>query len=139
MGGTELQRISRAGKTVLARLMESHIWHQPTSSVALCRGAGLGKGQWPLPTLLSERKLSPSSHLMLYISVPPSMPLVPFKLLPQCWSSEGVNLSNSICGFFKGNYLGLQKFLPLNQSQLVFAARSYVDLSFWHWNLGLGT
>ena len=41
-------------------------------------------------------------------------------------------------GFFKRNCLGLQKFLSLTQSPLVFAARSCGDLSFMHWNHGLG-
>ena len=40
-----------------------------------------------------------------------------------------------MCGFFKRNCLELQKFLPLTQSWLGFAARSYGDLSSWHWNL----
>ena len=30
----------------------------------------------------------------------PCMPLVPFKLLPQCWSSEGMSLSKYMCGPF---------------------------------------
>ena len=50
------------------------------------------------------------------------MPLVPFKLLPWCWSSERVHVSKSVRGFFKGNCLGLQKFLPPTQSPLIFAA-----------------
>ena len=65
------------------------------------------------------------------------MPLVPFKLASQCWSSEEVSLSKSVCGFFKRNFLGLQKFLLPTQSLLDFAARSYGDLSSWHWNPGL--
>ena len=44
----------------------------------------------------------------------------------------------SICGFFKGNFLGLQKLLLPTQSLLSFVARSYGDLSSWHWNCGLG-
>ena len=68
----------------------------------------------------------------------PSMPLVPFKLLLWCWSSEGVSLSKSLCGFFKRNCLGLQKFFLPTQSPLVFVARSFGDLSSWHWNPGLG-
>ena len=68
---------------------------------------------------------------------PPCMPLVPFKLLPWCWSSEGVSPSKSLCRFFKGNCLGLQKFLLLTPSLLVFATRSYGDLSSWHRNPGL--
>ena len=33
LGGVELLGISKAGQTVLARLMESQIWHQLASSV----------------------------------------------------------------------------------------------------------
>ena len=40
LGGVESLWISKAGHTVLARLMKSQIWHQPTSSV---RGS-LSKG-----------------------------------------------------------------------------------------------
>ena len=40
MGGAEPLGISKAGQTVLARLMESQIWHQFTSSV----GGGFSKG-----------------------------------------------------------------------------------------------
>ena len=64
-------------------------------------------------------------------SVPPSKPLVPFKLIPWCWSSEGMSLSKSTCGFFKRYCLGLQKFLTLTQSPLLFAAS---NLSSWHWD-----
>ena len=56
----------------------------------------------------------------------------------QCWSSEGVSLIKSICGFYKRNSLRLQQFLPWTQSPLVFAAGSCRDLSSWHWNPGLG-
>ena len=49
-----------------------------------------------------------------------------------------MSLSESMCGFFKRNCLGLQLFLPLTQSPLGFAARSCGDLSSWHWNAGLG-
>ena len=38
MGGMKSQGISRARKTVLARLMESQIWHLPAVSVALLGG-----------------------------------------------------------------------------------------------------
>ena len=57
-----ISRISKVGLTVLARLMESQIWHLPASSVALWR-EGSENRQWPLPTSLSGRKLSPSSCL----------------------------------------------------------------------------
>ena len=70
--------------------------------------------------------------------VPLCVPLVPFKLLPQCWSSEGISLGKSVCGFFMRNCLGLPKFLPPTQSSLVFATKSCGKLSSWHWNPGLG-
>ena len=90
---------------------------------------------WPF---CFEESCPPAPVLTPDTSVPPLMPWVPFKLLPQCWSSEGVILSKSICGFFKRNCLGLQEFLPLTQSLLGFAARSHRDLSSWQWNPGLG-
>ena len=40
LGGTESQGISKVGQTVVARLMESQIWHQLASSV----GGGFTKG-----------------------------------------------------------------------------------------------
>ena len=52
--------------------------------------------------------------------------------------SDLVSLSKSVCGFFKRNCLGLQKFLLPTQSPLVSAARSCEDLSSWHWTPGLG-
>ena len=51
---------------------------------------------------------------------------------------EWVWVDESVCGFFKRNSLGLQKFLPPTQFPLVFAARSCRDLTSWHWNSGLG-
>ena len=41
-------------------------------------------------------------------------------------------------GSSRSTCLGLQKFFPLTQSLLVFAARSYGGLSSWLWNPGLG-
>ena len=93
------------GWAVLARLMESQIW--PASSVAL-------------PAFLSGRKLSPSSCNDTSQFSFPCMPLVPFNLLPQCWSA-GVSLNKFVCGLFKTNCSGLQHFLLLTESLLVFA------------------
>ena len=50
LGGAESLGISKVGQTVSARLMESQIWHQPASSMALPR-VGSEKKQWPLLTL----------------------------------------------------------------------------------------
>ena len=41
------------------------------------------------------------------LSVSLCMPLAPFKVLPQCWSPEGVSLSKSTCG-------ALQEEMPEN-------------------------
>ena len=62
LGGMEPWRISRVGQTVLARVIESQIWH-PLASSAGGGWVGSGKGQWPLPTFLSGRELFPSSNL----------------------------------------------------------------------------
>ena len=42
-------------------------------------------------------------------SIPFRMSLVPFKMLPQCWSSEGVSLSKYMHGPFRRDSLGLHK------------------------------
>ena len=62
LGGAESLGISKVGQTVLARLMECQIWHQPAGSVALW-GNSSEKRQWPLHAFLSGKKLSPSSLL----------------------------------------------------------------------------
>ena len=54
-------------------------------------------------TFLSGRKLSSSSHLHGRHFSFSLNTLVPFKLLPWCWSSEGGSLGKSVCEFFKRN------------------------------------
>ena len=128
LGGTESLGISRVGQTVLAKWMESQIWHQPSSSVSLW-----GRVQKRDNDFCSPFSLGESSPLALTLmpdtSVPRCMPLVPFNLLSRCLSSEEVRLNKSMSGFLKRNCLGLKKFLLLTQLLLVFAARSYGDLS----------
>ena len=131
LGGPESQGISRVGQTVLVRLMECQIWHPPGQ---LCGSVGgwCRKGTMPCPPfcLGAVPQILPWSHILWF--------------LPEChwylssWYSDWVILSKCECGFFKRNCLGLEQFLPLTQSPLVFAARSYGDLSSWHWNPGLG-
>ena len=77
LGGVESLGISKAGQTVLARLMESQIWYQFAGSVC----GGFRKGTMAYACLDARHSVSP------YI------PLVPLKLLPRFWSSEGVTLS----------------------------------------------
>ena len=58
LGGAKSLEICKASRTVLARLIESQIWHQLAGSVALC-GEGLEKGQWPLLVLIPDTSVSP--------------------------------------------------------------------------------
>ena len=117
----------------------SSFWQPPCVCLYILGRAAMTPclGQLPLLPLLSGWKLSPSS-CPDDTWVSPCVPLVPFKLLPQCWSSEGLSLGKSVFGFFERNCLELQKFFLLPQFPLVFAARSYGNLSSWHWNLGWG-
>ena len=62
LGGAESLRISKVGQTVFSRLMESQIWHQPASSVAV-QGESSEKGQWPLLTLMPDTSASPNMPL----------------------------------------------------------------------------
>ena len=123
---------------MLSRLMESHIWRPPAISVTFGERVQNRDNGLCLSFCLGE-SCPPALALMPNTLVPPHMPLVPFELVSWCWSSDEVSLSNFMCGFFKRNCLGLQKFLPLIQTLLVFTARSYGDLSSWHWNPGLGS
>ena len=81
MVGAESQRISRVGQTVLARLMETQIWHWPAGSVALGGGVPERDNSLCLPFCLREN-CPPALTLMPHTAVPPCMPLVYFKLLP---------------------------------------------------------
>ena len=71
LGGVGSLGISKVGETVLTRLMESLIGHHPACFMAL-QGEGSEKGQSLLLVLMSDTSASSS------------MPLVPFKLPPQC-------------------------------------------------------
>ena len=93
--GMESQRISREGQMVLARLVESQIWHLPASSVGWIfqkRVNGLCPPFW-----LGE-SCFPAFAFMLDISIPPCISLVPSKQLPLCWRSAEVSLCKSMCG-----------------------------------------
>ena len=101
-------------------------------------GGRFRKGAKVSAPFLSGRKLFPTSHLdakhfssSLYVTGA-------FLAATLMLELEGVSLNKFMCGFFKGNCLGLQKFLPLTQSLLVYAARSYGGLSSLHWKPGLG-
>ena len=98
MGGEGSRGITRVGRTVIARL-ETQIWRLPAGSV----GEGLRKGKMAsASTSFWEKAAFPALALMPDNSFPPHMSLVPFELLPQCWSSEGVSSSMSVCGPLRG-------------------------------------
>ena len=72
------------------------------------------------PPFFLGQNCPPAPDLMPDPSVPPCMPLVSFKLLPWCWSSEGMSLSKSVCGFFKGNSWDSSRFFhQLNLCQFL--------------------
>ena len=73
VGGAGSLEITKFGQTVLAMLMETQIWHQP----AIFVGGGLKKGIMASVSTFVRQK---AASLVLA--------LVPFELLPQCWSSE---------------------------------------------------
>ena len=79
--------------------------------------------------LSSGRKLCSSSLLDARLLLPPCMPLVTFKLLTQCWSSEEVSLSKLCVGSLKGT-AWTPAFFPPTQFPLFFTTRSYGDLIF---------
>ncbi|KAF6119850.1 hypothetical protein HJG60_010236 [Phyllostomus discolor] len=137
LGGTESQGMSRAAQTVLARLMVSQIQHLPDLWLLAGDLRNVTMASACLPACLGE-SCSPTPTLMPDTLIPPCVPLVPFKLVSWwSWSSEGVHLCNSICGLFKGTYLGLQKFLPqLNPHWC--CSQKYGYLSSWKWIFGLG-
>ena len=65
LGVAESLGISKVGRTMLARLMESQMWHQLAGSVALW-GEGLEKGQWHLFALMPDTSISPCVPLMQF-------------------------------------------------------------------------
>ena len=61
--------ISKVGQTVLARLMESQIWHPLASSMVLW-GDGSEKGQWLVLAPMPDTSASPSILLMSFKLLP---------------------------------------------------------------------
>ena len=77
LGGAESLGISKAGSNNDSQVdMVSYM----APACQLC-GVRVQKRTMALLTLMTDT------------SVSPGIPLVPFKLLPKCWISEGVNLS----------------------------------------------
>ena len=80
---------------------------------------------------------------MLDNSAPPSMSLVPFQLLPPCWSSEGVSPSKSMHRSLKRNCLRLLKtstslsLIPCRFLQAEVRGNS-LRIGTWGWGPGVG-
>ena len=109
MSGVEPLWTSKVGHTVLATLMESQIWHQPTGSV---RG-GFSKG-----TMTSGHPDARHFSLSLYTTLVHSC---------HCGAEaqrEPICIREFMSGFPKRNCLGLQQSPLSTQSPLVFTARS---------------
>ena len=92
----------------------------PTSR--LCEGRACERNNGLCLHFCLEETCPPQfSPVILNNSVPPHMPQVPFNLLPQPWSSEGLSPSKSMQGHFKRNCLGLQKsFVSLSHNPCWF-------------------
>ena len=88
--------------------MESQIWCLPASSV----WGGLSKGTVASASnFFWEKAVLQLLPWFQILQALPGLPLVPFKLLPLCWTSEGMSLSKSVHGFFKRHCFGVQQFL----------------------------
>ena len=70
-------------------------------------------------------------------SVPPFVPLVPFKLLRWCWSSEGVSQEVHVQALLRVTAWELNSFFH-RLNVCWFLQPEVTDLSIWHWNPGLG-
>ena len=89
-------------------------------------------------TTVLEKAAPAALALMPDCPIPPHVSLVPFKLLPQCWSLEQVRLSKSVCSPLRGTSWDSRS--PVSHSAtswLVFAAKSCGHFSSWHWGPGL--
>ena len=115
--------ISKADRTVLARLMESQIWHHLTRSMK----GGFSKG-----TMASACLDAKHFSFSLYTTGAFQAATLVLELREWIWVGE------TMCGFIKRKCLGHQKFLLPTKPPLVFSDRSCGDLSSWHWQHGLG-
>ena len=102
----------KGSQTMLARLIEYQICHQPASSMAF-QGEG------------SERNNGFCSPWCQTLQPLPVCHWCPSSCHPGAGAQrEWVWVGKSLCGFFKRNCLELLQFLSLTQSLLVFATRS---------------
>lgn len=119
--GQDLRKSPGRGHTVSARWMETHV---VPSYVCQLGDGGLNKRPMAPPTtFLWEKATPPALALQPGNSVPLCIYLVPFTLLPQCWTSERVSPSpsmtvhwpfkrNCLCWFYESEVVGNS--LPIN-------------------------
>ena len=114
--------------------METQIWNLPALWMRMAaqkRNSGLCQHF----CLGESFPCSPSPNARQFSSSPYS--LVPFQLLPQCWSLERVK-SKSMCGPFKGSTWDSGS-SPSHSATI--PASVYMQMlwgfSSWHWNPGL--
>ena len=94
---------------------ETEIWTRPPGFVYVGGRVAQETKKWPLLPPLSRKKLP--LHPPPEPGVPPCVSLEPFELLPQCWSSERVSPSESVCGPFKRNAWDFKN--PLSHSATI--------------------
>ena len=125
LGGMESQGISKAGQTVLVRLMESLMWHPPPGSVDLWEESS-EKGQWSLwPHCLGGEKavphVSPGCQTLQFLAVYHCC-------LSSCYCGAWAQwewVRKCMGGCLRRTAWDFSSFFLLIQSVLVFAARSY--------------
>ena len=90
-----------------------------------------------IPEFCPGRSCPPALAPDASTSVPPHMPLVPFKVLPWCWSPEGVSWSKSMCRALQKEMHENPFLLPTQPPVVCLKThRCYGDFSSWHWNPG---
>ena len=121
-GGVRSQGITKLGQKVLARLMETQIWHLPVPA-----GKGLNRGAMASASTSVWEKAAPPA---LASEPDNSVPPCPWHLLSCCPSAGALAwpLMRDTCEFQSPPTHSAIQVL------LVFTVKSYGDISSWHWN-----
>ena len=118
LGGVGPQGITRMWQTLWAWLVKTQIWSLPAGSVEGTMASD-STSDWQR-VVCTTSPLTPPWFQTIQ-SLPARIFLIPFKLLPQLWSSKGVSLSKCEGPLRGTNCLGLQQPRPTqSQSPEVF-------------------
>ena len=121
------------GANSVSQVMESQIWSRPAGCVALC-GEGSKKQQWPLPTFLSGRELSPRSCPDDRYFISSLYATGAFQAAtPVVLELRGMCLCKFTLGPVRGTARESSNCFPPTSIPLVFTARSSGGFSSWHW------